>query len=313
MSSGSLISLRSVSKRYEGSTPAVDAVDLDIKPHEVFGLIGANGSGKSTLLKMMAGVFPPSSGEVSPNPTSMKKKIGYASQDEALDPEMTVDETLRLFAALYDVPLSSPTFNLSEFRNKTVAKLSGGQRQRLHLAIAFLQDPSILLLDEPTTGIDPGTRKQLWDHLHSWINTQRSAVVATHDLKDAEDHFDRVAVMASGKILVIDKPEAICAAHARPRLEVICSDQSEISPEEVQRLKAQFDLESTEIRGNSIQLRFKREGASVDSILNQLTNLKVVETRLHAATFEEAFFALTGYANSETRSEKRERKKRRAG
>jgi len=305
------IEIQGLSKSFGIETVALDSVNLDVRPHEILGLVGANGSGKTTLLRILAGSLAPSAGQIFcwgeklgiTRSGTVKRKLSYASQDPALDPEMTVQETIRFFESLNGGRHSELPhfFEIKELSERPIAKLSGGQRQRVHLALAFLSNPSVLLLDEPTTALDPAIQRSFWNHLRSWINTQRSVLVATHDLKEAEENFDRVAIFSNGKLLQIDRPQNIRAQFARPRLEVVYSGLLEASSPLFAEMKRKFDLESMKLEIDRLQIRFKREEVSIDSILTYLNDQKieVLESRFHSATFEEAFFALTGLPTSE--------------
>jgi ABC-type multidrug transport system ATPase subunit len=196
---------------------ALLAVDLDILPGKLVALVGPNGSGKTTLLRLLAGDLEPDAGEarvlgvdpVRRNP-DLRARVGYLTQSLALDPEMTARESLRLFASLTGLPRKrrearllevAGLFGLDEHLRKRVARLSGGLKRRLHLAISFLSDPEVLLLDEPTAGLDADGQKHLWKLLEMRRSSGGCVLVATHDLDAAERHADDVVRLERGRIV----------------------------------------------------------------------------------------------------------------
>lgn len=233
-------SLLNVHKTYAGNRRGVSGINLDLFPGEIVGFVGANGSGKTTLLHILAGLVKPDSGQVAlfgNNVTpirnrELKNSVGFASQDPALDPEMKVTEILELFCAIYgilghvgrrpdphnrnkksEIEKIITDFGLDEFCLQPIARLSGGQRQRVHLAILFLQKPTLLLLDEPTNALDPDGQTRLWNMLKICRSNGSTVVIATHQLHDAENHFDRVALFSGGQIISLDTPTNLQEKH----------------------------------------------------------------------------------------------------
>lgn len=223
--------LHAVSKQFGDQTLAVQGVDLTLAGGELLGLVGANGSGKSTLLGIMAGQIAPTSGKLELNQSNhtatnsgrFRRAVGLATQDRALDPELTVHETLAFFAVLFDIKSDQRATRVQEtvdqldmksFAVRRVSKLSGGQRQRVHLALLFLQLPSVMLLDEPTSGLDPQMRDKFYLLLQASLTSGRTIVVATHDLDGCESLFDRVAFLSHGKLVAVETPHTLLAKHA---------------------------------------------------------------------------------------------------
>jgi len=207
------IAVRDVRKAY-GDVRAVDGVSFEVRPGEIFGLLGPNGAGKTTTMEMLEGLHPPDSGEllvlgldVSHQAPAIKERIGVQLQTAALFPQLTVAEVLALFASFYArrVPIDRliADLDLEEKRGAQTKNLSGGQRQRLSVALALVNDPEVVFLDEPTTGLDPAARRGLWQLILDLKEQGRTVLLTTHYLEEAEAICDRVAIMDHGRILDI--------------------------------------------------------------------------------------------------------------
>lgn len=209
--------LQAVSKTFDDGHVAVRDVNLTLQAGDILGLIGANGSGKSTLLGMMGGMIVPSGGKISvhghdPNEHTFRQAVGLATQGQALDPELTPFEMFNLFAKLYGIKAGQLTKRISEitqqlkldsFSGKRMANLSGGQRQRVHLGLLLLQQPHIMLLDEPTRALDQAMRRDLKDQLHQLSLDDRIMVIATHEADTWQSLFTRLAFMSRGRLTTI--------------------------------------------------------------------------------------------------------------
>jgi ABC-2 type transport system ATP-binding protein len=211
---------RDLRKRYPSRPAPVDAVnglDLDVRAGECFGLLGPNGAGKTTTIEILEGLMPPTSGEVEvlgrrwgDDDSQLRQRLGISLQETRLSEKLTVLETLTLFRSFYDHGLA-PTValeqvQLTEKANAYVGKLSGGQRQRLAVACALVGDPELLFLDEPTTGLDPQSRRQLWDILRQFQSQGRTILITTHYMDEAERLCDRVAIVDYGKVIALGSP-----------------------------------------------------------------------------------------------------------
>ena len=215
-----------------GGTAALAGVDLELQHGAITALVGANGSGKTTLLRILAGIVEPSAGEVevlgiaqparSDNGTrrALRRRVSYVSQDPALDPEMTGGEILALAAALYGVGRRerrrrveelAVRFGVDSHLSRQVGTWSGGLRRRLHLAAGMIHDPELLLLDEPTAGLDPEGRRRLWEDLAARAERGRSVAIVTHDLAVAERHAGCVAILDRGALVATGSPRELCA------------------------------------------------------------------------------------------------------
>jgi ABC-2 type transport system ATP-binding protein len=212
-----------------GELTAVDRLDFEVRRGELFGLVGPDGAGKTTTLRLLAGVLPPSSGDVLVNgvsvvrdPEEVKYGLAYMSQRFGLYTDLTVQQNLDFYADLYQVPRKERPArlerlyrfsNLEPFKDRLAGQLSGGMKQKLGLSCALIHQPEILLLDEPTFGVDPISRRDLWLIVHEMVAQGVTVVVSTAYMDEAE-RFDRLALLNEGRILATDTPLALQAAVA---------------------------------------------------------------------------------------------------
>jgi ABC-2 type transport system ATP-binding protein len=220
------ISVAGLTKRYGGRT-AVDAVSFEVERGESFGILGPNGAGKTTTLEMIEGLRQPDGGEITllgepvwPDPRRIQARIGVQLQSTSLFDMLTARELLELFARFYLRPdfeerarISLALVGLEAKADDYAKRLSGGQQQRLAIALALVHDPDIVFLDEPTTGLDPQARRNLWDVIRS-INADqgKTVVLTTHYLEEAEELCHRVAIMDESRIVALDTPAGLIAA-----------------------------------------------------------------------------------------------------
>jgi len=217
-----VIRIEGLRKRY-GEVVAVDGVNLTVNRGEVFGILGPNGAGKTTTLETIEGLRKPDAGEIEVagydavrESEDLKRIIGVQLQSTALFDYLTVRETLKLFADLYGADDSPARIrelldvvSLTEKTTSRVENLSGGQQQRLSLALALVNDPKIVFLDEPTTGLDPQARRNLWGLVRHIRSEDKTVVLTTHYMEEAEELCDRVAIMDRGRLLICDSPMAL--------------------------------------------------------------------------------------------------------
>lgn len=205
------------------SVTAVDGLDLAIARGECFGLLGPNGSGKTTTVEMLEGLLAPTAGEVellgqhwSRDGHDLRERVGVALQETHLPEKLTVEELLTLFRSFYRKPRPVADLlaevELEEKRRAWVGKLSGGQRQRLAIACALVGEPEVLFLDEPTTGLDPQSRRQVWGLVSSYRARGGTVVLTTHYMEEAERLCDRVAIVDHGKLVRVGAPNELIAA-----------------------------------------------------------------------------------------------------
>jgi ABC-2 type transport system ATP-binding protein len=211
------IQCRDLRKTYDGKVEAVRGLNLEIQPGECFGLLGPNGAGKTTTIEILEGLSQPTSGEVSilghswrKHEREMREWLGISLQETRLSEKLTVRETIELFASFYREPRSSEEvleqLQLTEKADSWVGKLSGGQRQRLAVATALVCNPKILFLDEPTTGLDPQSRRQLWDIIRAFQRDGGTVLLTTHYMDEAERLCDRLAIVDHGQIIAEGSP-----------------------------------------------------------------------------------------------------------
>jgi ABC-2 type transport system ATP-binding protein len=211
------IECRDLRKTYDGKVEAVRGLNLAIEPGECFGLLGPNGAGKTTTIEILEGLLPPTSGEVTILARSWKTQarelreyIGISLQETRLSEKLTVRETIELFASFYSAPRPAEevltALQLNEKADALVGKLSGGQKQRLAVATALVASPRVLFLDEPTTGLDPQSRRQLWDIVRDFQRGGGTVLLTTHYMDEAERLCDRLAIVDHGQIIAEGTP-----------------------------------------------------------------------------------------------------------
>ena len=211
------IQCRDLRKTYDGKVEAVRGLNLEIQTGECFGLLGPNGAGKTTTIEILEGLLAPTSGEVSilghkwdENEREMREWLGISLQETRLSEKLSVRETVELFASFYRQPRSTgevlEQMQLTEKADSWVGKLSGGQRQRLAVATALVCNPKILFLDEPTTGLDPQSRRQLWDIIRHFQRDGGTVLLTTHYMDEAERLCDRLAIVDHGQVIAEGSP-----------------------------------------------------------------------------------------------------------
>lgn len=222
-----------------GDFVAVDHVSFDVKQGEVFGFLGPNGAGKTTTIRMLTGLLLPSSGagrvagfDIMSETEAIKRNIGYMSQLFSLYGDLTIEENIALYSGLYNVEKSRRAerrdwvvemSGLAEQRHRLVRELSLGWKQRLALGCAVLHEPSIIFLDEPTSGVDPISRRRFWDLIYDLAGEGRTIFVTTHYMEEAE-YANRLALMNRGKLIALDTPHALRQAMTEPLFEVKAGD-----------------------------------------------------------------------------------------
>ncbi len=303
-----VIEIRGLIKRY-GALVAVEGIDLTVCSGEIFGILGPNGAGKTTTLEMIEGLRQPDEGTIRvagfdavAQPTRVRQIIGVQLQTTALFDYLTAAELIELFACLYNVD-SSPArvnellgmVNLHDKRSARVSELSGGQRQRLSIALALVNRPQIVFLDEPTTGLDPAARRDLWQTIRSIRADGATVVLTTHYMEEAEQLCDRVAIMDRGHIIACDTPQVLIrrlGAAATIRASFV---NGSLPLATLAALPGVLHYAGTD---GTLELRTADPQATLVGLLEVATRSGVVLADLRSTqpSLEDVFLALTGRA-----------------
>jgi ABC-2 type transport system ATP-binding protein len=294
MSAGLVVESRELSKNY-GDLKALDAVSFEVRPGEIFGFIGADGAGKTTAFRIIGGVLEAGGGEIrvlGKSPREARPGVGYLTQPFSLYMDLSIDENLDYAGGLREVPQDDfakrrqtyfKLFDLDRFTDRLAGRLSGGMKQKLALTSALIAAPALLLLDEPTTGVDPVTRRDFWDALTSLATGGMSIIVATPYLDEAE-RCHRVALMERGKIYDIDTPAHFRSKMGVTRLEVkveplaVAEDLLAASPEasDVQRFGDRLDVMAArpDEAESDLRRRAQQNGLTISEILRSQPTLE---------------------------------------
>jgi ABC-2 type transport system ATP-binding protein len=293
-----------VFKRY-GAVKAVDGVSFEVAHGEVFGLLGPNGAGKTTTVEMLEGLRSPDSGllevlgiDVARNPDDLKQRVGVTLQTAELYPKLTVLEVLDLFRSFYRRSLPTEQLidflDLGERRNAQTRQLSGGQRQRLAVALALVNDPEMIFLDEPTTGLDPAARRSLWDLVQKLQAQGKTILLTTHYMEEAEVLCDRLAIMDHGRILALGTVNELVARRFKDRS--VRFDRIEALPDE--QLAGLAGVESIKHDDGETVLYTRDVPGTIGGVLALTEALGVEPGNLgiRRPTLEDLFLDLTGRA-----------------
>jgi len=292
-------------KTYDNQVEAVRGLDLEVQQAECFGLLGPNGAGKTTTIEILEGLLPPSAGEVEvlgrrwgDHDEEIRQRLGISLQDTKLSEKLTVDETLRLFASFYRKRRETEELldevGLREKRASWVGKLSGGQRQRLAVACALVGDPELLFMDEPTTGLDPQSRRQLWDIVRGLKRRGRTVLLTTHYMEEAERLCDRVAIIDHGKMIALGSPGDLIARLGGEHVVEFTVDTTEgLEPEWFSSLPA---VRAAHLQNGTGSLTVTEVHVALPALLESLRSRGRELARLSTrhASLEDVFVSLTG-------------------
>jgi ABC-2 type transport system ATP-binding protein len=301
----SALRCRELAKTYDGGVEAVRGIDLTIPVGECFGLLGPNGAGKTTTIEMLEGLLTPTRGEIEilgrrwgEDDEAVRQRVGISLQETKLSDKLTVEETVELFRSFYtkrrSVEQILETTGLKEKRSSWVMKLSGGQRQRLAIACALVGDPDIVFLDEPTTGLDPQSRRHLWDVIREFRQEKKTVLLTTHYMEEAERLCDRVAIVDQGKIIALDSPRGLIQRLGGDHVvELEVDDPARIPLDELRTLPS---VSGAHRDGDLVSLAVKEVHLALPALMEYLESrgAKLEHLGTRHASLEDVFVSLTG-------------------
>ena len=299
-----MVECRALTKRY-GERLAVDGVSFHVDAGECLGLLGPNGAGKTSTIRMLTGFALPSAGnvrvlglpQVPATASAIKARLGVVSQEDSLDPDLSVDKNLLVYATYFGIPRAEASRRVDELirfaqlgdhRTDTIKQLSGGMRRRLMLARALLNEPELLILDEPTTGLDPQARRLVWERIRTLKRGGTTILLTTHYMEEAAQLCDRLIIMDGGRIVSEGSVDELIASHVGSEVVEIHLPDGADADALVARLG--HGPWRSERAGQMLYL-YLRDGSG-DGLLRQLGDLDVA--RRHA-TLEDVFLTLTGH------------------
>ncbi|HEX5272255.1 MAG TPA: ABC transporter ATP-binding protein [Gemmataceae bacterium] len=301
------IRCRGLRKQYPARPAPVDAVnglDLDVNVGECFGLLGPNGAGKTTTIEILEGLLSATAGDVEvlglrwgQSDDALRQRLGISLQETRLAEKLTVRETLRLFRSFYRRGLTPDQaveqVQLGEKADAYVGKLSGGQRQRLAVACALVGDPELLFLDEPTVGLDPQNRRQLWDILRRFRAQGRTVLLTTHYMDEAERLCDRIAVVDHGKVIALGTPAELIARLGGDHLVEVAFDGDALAESDLRGLPGVVVVRP---EGDAWSLAVKEPHVTIPALLERVQGAgrRLARLTTRHASLEDVFVTLTG-------------------
>jgi ABC-2 type transport system ATP-binding protein len=304
------IETHELAREFEGGIKAVDGVDLEVAMGEIYGFLGPNGAGKTTTVRMLTTLLQPTGGraavagyDVAEDPGAVRRKIGVALQEAALDPLMTGRELLELQATLHGLP-KRDTHDKSQWlldrvgltvaADRRVGTYSGGMRRRLDLAAALVHTPEVLFLDEPTTGLDPVSRKAIWEEVRKLNDEGTTVFLTTQYLEEADQLADRVGIISGGKLVAEGTPQALKAEVGRPHLE-LCLVEQQGKEAQAEAVLARFGR-PLPARDGTLMVEVERGSAEIGPIIVALNRegLDVESLDLVQPTLDDVFVHKTG-------------------
>ena len=287
-------------KKY-GEVLAVDGLDLEVREGECFGLLGPNGAGKTTTVEILEGLNEPTGGSVevlgmqwASDERALRQRLGVSLQETHLPDRLTVEENLRMFRSFYQrgrpVEEVLDLVALREKRGSWTERLSGGQKQRLAVACALVSDPDLLFLDEPTTGLDPQSRRQLWDVVLEFKARGKTVLLTTHYMDEAERLCDRVAIIDKGKVIALGTPQELIASLGGQQVVELATER----PLAVEELGGLPSVRGARKSADGIALTVEQLHVALPAILAHAEPSGLTRLSTHHATLEDVFVHLTG-------------------
>jgi len=302
VSASKVIGVTNLVKTY-GSVKAVNQISFEVAQGEVFGMLGPNGAGKTTTVEIMEGLRTADSGsatvlgmDVSKDTRAVKERIGVQSQSPALFPGLKVREIINFFRSLYkkSVPTSQiiELAALQESKDVLFRNLSGGQQQRLSVALAFVNDPEIIFLDEPTTGLDPQARRAMWEVIETFQRAGKTVVLTTHYMEEAQRLCDRIAIMDYGQIIALDSPQRLIDSNIKES--AIQFKMKDYPGDQV--LTSLPDVSKVVREGDDIIIYTGNIPSAISGLLGMASqrSTELSELSVRQATLEDVFLKLTG-------------------
>ncbi len=303
-SSTPAVRCRGLRKRY-GDVVAVDGLDLEVTAGECFGLLGPNGAGKTTTIEILEGLLSPDAGDVEvlglrwgADESALRQRLGIQLQETQLNEKLSVEEVVRLFRSFYRRgPSVDDVLGMVELESKRkawVGKLSGGQKQRLAVACALVNQPDLLFLDEPTTGLDPQSRRQLWGLLEAFRRSGGTVVITTHYMDEAETLCDRVAVIDQGRVIALGTPRALVSSLGAEHVIEFAVQGG--APPSTDVLAVLPGVQKARVEDGHLCLNVVEPAVVIPALLAELQRERLTLSRFttHQATLEDVFVALTG-------------------
>jgi ABC-2 type transport system ATP-binding protein len=297
-----VVRVSSIRKTY-GRTVAVDDVSFDVEPGEIFGLIGPNGAGKTTIMECVEGLRRPDRGSIAVlglDPArdiyALQDRIGVQFQEAQLQKRIKVREAVGLWASLYPRHLDGDRLieqlGLGDKRNAWFMSLSGGQKQRLFIALALINDPELVFLDELTTGLDPQARRAIWELVRGIRQRGKTVVLTTHLMEEAERLCDRVAIVDHGRVIDIGTPAELVRRHCAERTVFVTTDAADAA----ERFRAVPRVQSVEQQGQQFTIRGRGDDL-VTHVIRCLAEhrIQAIDFRTEVPTLEDVFLTLTGH------------------
>jgi len=296
------IRIDNLAKTYEGGKRALDGVSFDVPRGQIFGLLGPNGAGKSTLINILAGLVVKTSGsaivwgfDIDQHPRNAKRSIGVVPQEIIFDPFFTPRETLEIQAGLYGIPPAErhsdellAAMHLTDKANAYSRTLSGGMKRRLLVAKAMVHSPPILVLDEPTAGVDVELRRQLWDYVRHLNATGVTIVLTTHYLEEAEQLCDRIAIIHHGKVIA-NEPTRELVAKAQEKSVVVSFDR------DIAEVPEDASFENIElIDERTLEITYRKDKVNAGQVLTavQADGYAIVDVKTRDPDLEDVFLSL---------------------